>query len=619
MIQLAYPLALLSLLAIPLLLALHLLRPRRRRVVLSTITLWQAALKDREGAHGFRRLLRNLSLLLLLATALVLGLALAGPQWLTSAADRGDVVLVLDVSASMQTRSGIGATRFDQALAEAATLVDALPRNGRMLVMTSGRRALLRSGFESDRGALRRVLAQMRPGDEAGRPREALALALSLMRGRDAARIYFLTDGAFEPDVDPGSPDVVFRVVGAPARNVAITRFDLRQERAAEDRFQVLLGVRNYTDAPMTVPARASLDGRELFARTLEIAPQAEQTLVLPFAGRALGQAIARIEPNDDLAPDNQAFATVKVQDALRVLLLSRGNFYLESVLEAFPNTEVVMREGLGDADIAALARSHDVVVFDGVAAPELPPGNFLLVNTVAPGLPFTDAGRVTQPIVAGSGPSALMRNVDLAAVRIDQARHVNLDPRASGLQRLFWSAQTDLGLAFIDESRKVVYLGFDLAESNLPRQAAFPLLVSQTLEWLRPRGEDRLSNHAEAGSTLSLYVPVGQAQVSVHGPSGKEETWQAKDGAALFDATATAGIYRYSAGDTTRWFAVSLADARESDVNRRFASGERRARAETARSGAESLQPLWPYLLMAAMVLLVLEWCVWAGSRSRA
>ena len=38
MIQLAYPLALLSLVAIPILLALHLLRPRRRRVVVSTTT-----------------------------------------------------------------------------------------------------------------------------------------------------------------------------------------------------------------------------------------------------------------------------------------------------------------------------------------------------------------------------------------------------------------------------------------------------------------------------------------------------------------------------------------------------------------------------------------------------
>jgi hypothetical protein len=142
---------------------------------------------------------------------------------------------------------------------------------------------------------------------------------------------------------------------------------------------------------------------------------------------------------------------------------------------------------------------------------------------------------------------------------------------------------------------------------------------VSQTLEWLRPRGEERLANYVEAGSTLSLYVPVGEAQVTVHGPSGQEQTLQAKDGAALFDATAAAGIYRYSAGDTTRFFAVSLADARESDVNRRWTPGERRLRAEAARSGAQSLQPLWPYLLMAAMVLLILEWCVWAGSRSNA
>src|SRR5688572_31752218 len=150
MIQFAYPLALLSLVAIPILLALHLLRPRRRRVVVSTTTLWQAALREREQAHGFRRLLRNLSLLLLLAAALALGLALGGPQWPASAGAAGDTVLVLDVSASMKTRSGLGTTRFDQALAEAARLVDALPRDGRMLVMTSGRQAVLRTGFESD-------------------------------------------------------------------------------------------------------------------------------------------------------------------------------------------------------------------------------------------------------------------------------------------------------------------------------------------------------------------------------------------------------------------------------------------------------------------------------------
>ncbi|HEX6267527.1 MAG TPA: VWA domain-containing protein, partial [Burkholderiales bacterium] len=340
MIELAYPAALAALLAIPLLLLLYLLRPRRRRVVLSTIALWQAALRDREGAQGLRKLPRNLSLLLLLATALLLGFALAGPQWLTRSDEGTDTVLVLDVSASMKTRSGAG-TRFDQALSEALAIADRLPRNGRMLVMTSGRKAVLRSGFEPDRAALRRVLQGLQASDEAGRPREALALALSLLGARERGRVYFLTDGAFDPEEDPRSPQIEFRIVGTPARNIAITRFDLRQERADDEHFQVLLTLRNYTDAPAAVPASARLDGRALFERTVQLEPKSEQTLVLAFPGQAVGQAEARIAVEDALEADNVAVAALNAPPTLRVLLFSPGNFYLKSVLEALPGVSL--------------------------------------------------------------------------------------------------------------------------------------------------------------------------------------------------------------------------------------------------------------------------------------
>ena len=619
MIQLAYPFALLSLVAIPILLALHLLRPRRRRVVVSTTTLWQTAMKEREHAYGFRGLLRNLSLLLLLAAALILGLALTGPQWATSAGAAGDAIIVLDVSASMKTRSGVGTTRFDQALAEALLLVDRAPRDGRMLLMTSGRKAVLRTGFESDRDALRRALAELRPGDEAGRPREALELALSLLRGRSQGRIYFLTDGAYEPGVDPGSPQVEFRVVGGPARNVAITRFDFRQELSSEDRFQVLMTVKNYTDAPVVAPASASLDGRVLFRRSVELSPRGEQTLVLSFTGRALGQAVARIDVDDALAADNQAFAAVNAHDPLRVLLLTPGNFYLESVLQALPGVELFKSASASAADIAPLARSHDVVVFDGIPAPRLPPGNFLLVNTVAPGLPFADTGRAARPGLLRRGRSALMRGVDLAAVRIDEARSVVTQAPSKELQRLFWSPETDLALALLLDDVKLVYLGFDLARSNFPQQAAFPMFMSQSLEWLRPRGDGLLSTHVAAGSPRVINVPAGESRVIVRGPSGAVRTLEAKDGTAHFEGTAEAGIYRYAIGDTERTFAVSLADARESDVNGRWRPRERQEEARPAGGGGQALVPLWPWLLALALVLLTLEWCVWTGSRAHA
>lgn len=619
MIQLAYPAALLSLLAIPLLIALHLLQPRRRRVVLSTTALWQAALKERERRLGFRRLLRNLSLMLLLASALLLALGLAGPQWLTRTSEGADIVLVLDVSASMKTQSGAGKTRFDLALAEAADIVDALPREGRMLVMTSGHKALLRTGFETDRDALRHVLGELRPGDEVGRPREALALALALLRDREQGRIYFLTDGAFDPDVDPGSPQVVFRVVGGPARNVAITRFDFRQELARDDRFQVLMTVRNYTNAPMVVPASVSLDDRLLFRRSLTLAAQAEQTLVLPFTGRARGQAIGRIDMDDDLAADNQAFAAVNTDAPLRVLLFTRGNFYLESALEALPNLDLVRRDWSPAEDLARLALSYDVVVFDGIAAPRLPPGNFLLVNSVAPGLPFSDTGRLVRPGPLVRGQSALMRDADLTGVRIDQARRVVIDKPVAGLQRLFWSAETELALALLDERLKVVYLGFDLARSSFPLQAAFPLFVSRSLEWLRPRGDGFTSTHIPAGSTQTILLPARETQVTMRAPSGKSETLEATGSSLPFEATTDAGIYTYTVGEVTRYFAVSLTDARESDVKRRWAPGEQSEDIQPASTGAQALVPLWPQLLVLALMLLALEWLVWTRSRRHA
>lgn len=619
MIQFAYPLALLSLLAIPLILALYLLRPRRRRVVLSTTAMWQAALKERERAVGLRRLLRNLSLLLLLASALALGLGAAGPERLAPASEGADIVLVIDVSASMKTRSGIGSTRFDQALAEAAAIVDGLPREGRMLVMASGRKAVLRTGFESDRGALRRALAGLRPGDEAGRPREALALALALLRGSEQGRVYFLTDGAFDADVRPGSPKVVFRVVGLRARNVAITRFDFRQELARDDRFQVLLTVRNYTDAPVVVPASVTLGDRLLFRRSFDLAALAERTLVLPFPGSAFGPAVARIEVDDDLAADNQAFAAVNAPDPLRVLLFTRGNFYLESVLDALPGLHLVKRDEQPAGDVARLARSHDVVVFDGMAAPKLPPGRFLLVNAMAPGLPFTDAGRVERPGILNRGQSALMRDVDLTAVRIGEARRIAIDKPGPGLQRLFRSPETDLALALVDDGVKLVYLGFDLAHSNFPLQAAFPLFMSQSLEWLRPRGDGGLATHVAAGSTHTIRLPAAGTRVVVHAPSGKAEALEAKDGLLQFDLTADAGIYRYAVGDAERYFAVTLADERESDINSRLSSGEQREGAQPVNGGEQALVPLWPKLLALALLLLALEWGVWIGSRSDA
>lgn len=626
MIQLSYPWALLSLLSLPIIFILYSLRPKRRTLVLSTTSLWREALREQQRGLGLQKLLRDLSLILLLLIALALAIGLAGPQWLTRASEQADTVLVLDVSASMKVGS-----RFSQAMQEASDIVDSLPSGSRIAIMTSGSKPVLRSAFESNKETLRSVLSGIEPTDEAGQPRAALTLALSLLRNREQGRIYFITDAAFDDQVDFATPLIEYRTVGDANRsnNIAITQFDFRPEIGTEERFQMLLTVRNYTKDEVNVPALVSLDRKRLYEDNLQLAPDSEKTIVIPFRGRALGSAQAQLEFDDDLAADNQAFAVMDVDETVWVLLVSKGNFYLESVFTALPNVRLTKLDQVpSDDDLAIQARRHDLVVFDRVELDDmtLPAGNYLLLKTLPPELPFYANGVVEYPVIAGKGASPLVRQMDLSGVKISSAQRITGHHDAPGLQRLFWSKETDLALAWLQDDIRLIYLGFDLAQSNFPLQAAFPLFIRESLAWLRPNQRENgfASTQIAAGETFVIAVPATQTSVIVGTPSGEGLIYQIdKDKQPLrFDATSETGIYRYRVAEIERYFAVNLTDADESDITPRANLPQSRVlqtvtAANTAK--AQVTLDLWPYLIMIVMLLLTLEWCLWCMRRGSA
>ena len=108
MMQFAQPLGLLALISIPVIVLLHLLRPRRRTITVSSTALWAEALRERQRGLGLQKLFRNLSLVLLVLAALIASLALAEPRWLTESTEYHDIVIVVDTSASMRARAPAG-------------------------------------------------------------------------------------------------------------------------------------------------------------------------------------------------------------------------------------------------------------------------------------------------------------------------------------------------------------------------------------------------------------------------------------------------------------------------------------------------------------------------------
>lgn len=632
MIELAQLAGLAALVALPLIIWLFSLRPKRQEVRVSSNWLWREALAERDRGVGLRKLLRSLSLLLLLIAALAIAVALARPQWLTRAEQPGDLVVIVDSSASMQTRTG-GTSRFELALERAERLIDELPESDRLALMSSASRPVLRSGFETDRLVLRERLAAIEPTDEAGRPRAALELALSLLSGRRDGRVVFLTDGAFDDSLDAG--EVPLEVVAVQqgeggdagpsggseqAVNFAITRFDVRPEIGALDRYAVLVTVRSYASADRNITLRLARDGRSIAARQLQVPAGERRSLHLVIEGRLQGRMEARIEADDDLGVDDAAYVVVPGTEPRRILQVGPPNPYLQSLFAAMPDVISERLENLEGRDLAALAKRYDLVVLDGLPAPALAPGNFLLFGTLPGNLPLEGAGTYVNAEVTGASAHSWLRGLDFTGISVDRGQRLQLREEAEGqgIERLLWSDEHTLALGYLGDRLRVVAFSFDLRDSNLGRHAVFPLLMRSSVDWLVQRAGQLAPTQIRAGEPYVILTPTPGEEVQMRLPSAEALNLNADGRELVFTDTAQAGFYRYAINSVTRYFAVNASSEAESDVNARVRTTTLTTESfdSQAAEGAVVIQPLWSWLMLMALALLSIEWVLWARAR---
>src|SRR5919206_925988 len=97
----ATPLALLGLVFLPLVVAMYLLKLRRDEAVVPSTLLWTRLVADVEANAPWQKLRRSLLLLLQLLLVIALALLAARPFLERPAGLAGDIVLVVDASASM--------------------------------------------------------------------------------------------------------------------------------------------------------------------------------------------------------------------------------------------------------------------------------------------------------------------------------------------------------------------------------------------------------------------------------------------------------------------------------------------------------------------------------------
>ena len=263
--------------ALPLLIALYFLKLKRKPLKVPSTFLWKRAVQDLQVNAPFQRIRNSLLLWIQLLLLLLLLIVWARPAREAAVATGDRVVLVIDRSASMNAMDGAGgATRLEEAKAAALELVDGLSGSAGAMVVTFAQRAATVQAFTSDKGLLRRAIADVRPSDQRSRLEPALAVAEQLVAaggegadGDDASAlgVYVFSDGRVQRDAAeepalPGAELNFVRLGRADTANVGLVQCSARRDPEDPGAVRVFAALGNSGPEAATLNLTLTRDGR---------------------------------------------------------------------------------------------------------------------------------------------------------------------------------------------------------------------------------------------------------------------------------------------------------------------------------------------------------------------
>ena len=606
------PWAVWALAGVPVILLLYFLRLKRRAVPVSTLMFWHRVLREKSRRAFFQRLRHLLSLLLHLLIFLLLVGALARPVLDRFIREGASTVLVLDARARMQAVEPDGTIRFEKARQLARDYARQAGGQRQFALLTVGAKTTVAVPFTDDEKPLLQGLDRATATDATGELDAALKLADSLLGARSGSRrIVVLTDHTLPTRAADTIP-IATHAIGTPLDNLAITRFATRPMPANPETSEVLLEVHNFGRTAVKTEIELSFDGRAIEVKPLALSAGERRLEIFTSVPRparsARGWLTARLVTNDALPLDNIAFATLPPPRTIRVLLVSKGNAFLEKFLSV--DSGVKFQFVSPEAYQPSMAEKFEAVIFDDTlpAAFDLrtASGNFLFLKAT----PFSANGTpVDQPLVTDVDAShPATRLVSLQNVTILRAESLALPAPHDGWTFFAPLRSFDHPLLITGErkSQRVAGLAFDVLQSDLPLRVAFPLLMSSTLHWLAGEQSDSLPSPT-CGEAIALSQGQSVATdplTSSPKPGGKPQPTPIT---GFFEPQRN-GFYQMSDNGTTRWLAVNTFSAAESDL-RASAQNETPHGAITAPFvGLRGLPP-WQWFALAAFILISAEW----------
>jgi hypothetical protein len=621
--------------AVPLFIALYILRLRRQRQVIASTFLWRQATRDLEVNAPIRKL--RISLLFLVQLLLLATLIAAiGEPALRGAGDVSQrLVILIDRSASMNTAVAANETRLDRAKELAIEIIENMTdrrEQGMAAILAFGASADVIQGLSTSSAELLGAIRSIDPTDEEADFAAALDLAGSFTAtseeaGAAATELVIISDGGVARTGDTAAAKVSAGSVrfvqatdtGNNAHNLGFVNVSARRD--ADNPAVCIVFARLLSTFPDVVETTVTL-------RRGSAVEEIRKVIVPPTADDAAGEAslsfsievpegaLVSLAHNqkDALAADNVASLVIPAPRQPRIALVHAGTApdpYVVQLLEAIEpeSLRVISDENyhqIAPGSIDA-GREFDLIVFDRVTGHTLPAVPTLSFGSAPDGVTLrADNEDQGQRMLSWDRQHPLLRHVSLDTLVFAGVDAMELPEGAEALAR----GRSGPIIAVMNaRGARHVLVGFALRRSNWPRELSIALFMQNALEhlWLGRSSDAGLVSRP--GEPITVRALPEVEEIVIDGPV--EARMSVEPGAALtLPALRLAGVYRVEgAAPPMHVVAVAVMSDLETDVRGKDAITVNARPAVAGPVVDVAPQPIWTWMLLAALVIVVAEW----------
>ncbi|WMT39922.1 VWA domain-containing protein [Paenibacillus sp. D2_2] len=601
-------------LAIPVILLMYLFKRKYIDTTVSSHLLWNHVLRNIEANRPWQKLQNRLLLWLQLLVAALLVFALMAPYLWVQGGSKHTVVIV-DASASMSTlldeqaeqgadRAGDTATgngklgreagssgtqlgnetvrqeaeksvtislggkdvrqigtisRMEWLKGELSEFTASLSKKSELTLLKLGSKPEVLLSHENDRGKWKQAISSLAVDYGASAYRETLSLAAAMTKDDPEAQVVIFTDGRWmerSDDILFDVPVSIMTIGDTKIGNATIEQFGVRNKEASGTVDGVAI-VRN--DGSDELEAELHLYGDDRLLASRQVVISARQAVTESFAELPAAEVYRlTLSPGDSYLLDNEAFAFREQHAAPNVLLVSRGNLFLEKALQLAGASVIRMtpadKDGNGEVEEPTLPeQTPEIIVADGSMPDYMQHGAWAEL-----------VSRTPLWTIGGAGDKLQLSSGELKIEDHPLTRYFTLKDSPTGF--LYQAQVPEWAKTIMKIDRlPAIYAGseagtarlgflFALEDSDLPLRSEFPILVHNAVEWLqsgRATGLGRAMVEAKVAIPVNPDAKQGRwTPVSGYALSSKaaDIPAEAKGGSILVEQTAPAipGLWRF-------------------------------------------------------------------------